>query len=798
MIKNYFKTAWRNIKKNKLYSLINVIGLTIGIVSCILIGLYITHELSYDKFNKNADRIVRVTMDYGSSGTSDRDAVTGTKVGPQFKRTFPSIESYCRMMKASRIVAYNNKQFDEKNFLYADSTFFRMFSFKLLQGDANTVLDAPYKIVLTKTAAEKYFGTKNAVGKILRLSNKDDYQVTGIAADMPGNSQIKFDFITSFSNLNASQTEEWWSANYITYLLLNQQKDVIPLQNQIAAYMKTTVAKELNLTGSDYLTYHLEPLKKVHLYSSLDGLEPNGNIYYIYILGIVAFLILLIACINYTNLATAQSANRSIEIGVRKVFGAYKSQLFYQFISESAVLTFTSLILAFFISVELLPLFNSISGKSISAGMLLHPLPLAAMLILGIIVTLFAGSYPAIILSNSRLINILKSGFRISSSGGGLRKSLIVLQFVISIFLIIATVVILQQLSFIQHKNLGYNKEHVLVLPIDNNMSKNYDAIKKAFAANTGVADITGGYESPVSVGWGDGLSIDNGGIKKDLIVNAMPVDLDYIKTMGIQIVGGSDYTLADVQQIDTSANAQNPHYTYMINETAAKAIGWTPQQAIGKTIKSHGPGIIKAVVKDFHIASLHEPIKPVVIFLDPRFSNDFFIKVSGNNMPATIQFLQSVWKDRVPWRPFEYHFLDDDYNSLYLAEQRTGTLFSAFATIAILLACLGLFALAAFTTAQRKKEIGIRKVLGANVFNITSLISREFISLVLIAILVATPLVWIAASKWLENFAYRINVQWWVFVLAAFASVLIAFITVSFQAIKAALANPVKSLRSE
>ncbi len=799
MFKTNFKIALRNLKKNKLYTFVNIAGLTIGIVSCILIGLYITHELSYDKFNKNANRIVRVTMDYGSNGTSEKSAITGTKVGPQFKRTFPSVQSFCRVKKSSQVIAYNDKLFDEKNFLYTDSSFFQMFSFPLLQGDANTVLDAPNKIVLTKHIAKKYFGNENAVGKILRINNEDDCQVTGIVADAPRNSQIQFDFIASFSSLDVSKAEEWWYANYITYLLLNKPEDIVPLQNQIATYMETQVAKELDLTGSNYLTYHLEPLKKVHLYSSLEGLEPNGNISYIYILGIVAFLILLIACINYTNLATAQSASRSAEIGIRKVFGAHKWQLFYQFISESAVLTFLALILAVFISIELLPLFNSLSGKSIAAGMLLQPLPIVAIIMLGIIVTIFAGGYPAIILSNSKLINILKSGFRVSSSGGGLRKSLIVFQFVISIFLIAITIIILQQLSFIQHKNLGYDKEHVIVLPVDYEMRKNYDAIKKAIAANPNIVSITGGFESPVFVHWGNGISVDNGGVKKELLVNGMPVDLDYIKTMDLQIITGSDYTLADLQQIDTSNNGANLHYTYMINETAAKALGWTPPQAIGKTISSRGvTGEIKAVVKDFHIASLHEPIKPVVIFLYPQYVNDFFVKISGKNIPATIQFLQSVWKERVPQRPFEYHFLDDDYNNLYVAEQRTATLFSVFSSIAILLACLGLFALAAFTTIQRTKEIGIRKVLGANVSNIAVLISTEFIKLVLIAIIIATPLAWYASQKWVQNFAYRIHIEWWVFILAALMTIVIALITVSFQAIKAAIANPVKSLRTE
>ena len=615
MLRNLFKVALRNLLKNKGYAFVNICGLTIGITSCILIGLYVFHELSYDGFHKNADRIARVTMDYGGDGNTQQAAVTGTKVGPQFARSFSSVEAFCRTIKYSSIVSYGDKLFTEKSFLYADSSFFKMFSFPLLDGDAKTALDAPGKLVITQHIARKYFGNENAIGKTLRINNKKDYQVTGITADAPGNSQVQYDFIASFTSLDVSKSEEWYSANYVTYLLLQRPDDFTTLQRQIAAYMKQDAAKELNLTGSNYLTYHLEPLKQVHLYSSLEGLEPNGNITYIYILSAIAILILLIACINYTNLSTAQSARRSAEIGMRKVFGAQKWQLFNQFIAESTIITFFTLILAIFLSIELLPTFNNLTGKSLTAAILFKPLSLLSMLILGIGVSVLAGSYPAFVLSGAKLIGILKSGFRFSSSGGGLRKTLIVFQFVISVFLIISTIVILQQLSFIQHKKLGYDKEHLIVLPVDRQVRSNYESIKKAIALIPGVIHVSGAYESPVFVGWGDGISADNGGAKKELLVNAMPVDLDFIKTMGIQIVAGSDYTLSDLQKMDTSNNHANFHYSYMLNETAVKNLGWKPEEAIGKTISKGVTGTVKAVVKDFHIASMHTPIKPLVIF---------------------------------------------------------------------------------------------------------------------------------------------------------------------------------------
>jgi len=480
MIKNYFKIAVRNLVKNKLYTSVNIIGLTIGITSCILIGIYIIDELSFDRFHKNSDRIARVTMDYQSGNSPSEIASTGTKVGPQFKRTFPEVEAYVRTLKYSQVVGFGDKVFEEKNFLYADSAFFKMFSFHLLSGDATTALNSPDKIVLTQSAAKKYFGTEDPIGKTVKVGDSKEFIVSGVAADAQGNSQIKFDFVASFNTLNAAKTENWWEANYITYLLLNNKESLQPLQKRISSYMQQVSRKELQMEGSNYLTYHLEPLTKVHLYSKLDGFEPNNNIVYIWILAAVAFLIMLIACVNYTNLSTAQSATRSAEIGVRKVLGANKSQLFNQFISESFIFTVLAVVLGILLSLLLLPHFNQLSGKSLTIELLFKPQTMLSLLILTVVVSIFAGGYPAIVLSNVKIINILKSGFSFTSSGGGLRKSLIVLQFVISLFLITATIVILKQLSYIKHKDLGYNKEQVVVLPLDRKMRDQYDDLKKS------------------------------------------------------------------------------------------------------------------------------------------------------------------------------------------------------------------------------------------------------------------------------------------------------------------------------
>ncbi len=799
MFKSYFKVAWRTLRKNKLYSFINLAGLTVGITSCILIGLYVFNELSYDNLNKNEERIVRVTMEYSQGGTVNKTAVTGTKTGPQFKRTFPAVEAFARTIKVKKIVGYSNKVFNENNVLYADSAFLQIFSFKLLQGNANTALTSPNNIVITKSIAKKYFGNENPIGKTLRVADTKDFIISGVADEVPANSQVQFDFIIPFGNLGAAKKdEEWWSANYVTYLLLQQPSQIASLQQQITEYMKSVTKDELKMEGSSYLTYRLEPLKQVHLHSSLDGLEPNGNITYVYVLSLVSILILIIACVNYTNLATAQAAGRGTEVGIRKVLGAVQSQLFGRFIGESFILTLIALILSVIISIMLLPAFNAVAGKALTIALLFQPLPLSSLLLLCILISFFAGIYPAFILSNSKLANILKSGFRLSSSGSGVRKSLIVFQFVISVFLIITTIVVLQQLSYIQHKQLGYDKEHLIVLPVDNKISENYEAVKKAIALQPGIVSVSGGYESPAFIRWSDGITAETGSGNKSLTVNATPVDFDFIKTMGMQIIAGTDFTKADMEAFDTSDNNKNYHNTFIINEKAAKELGWTPEQAIGKTIVKGAPGTIKAVVKDFHYSSLHDPIGPFVIFLGPNQVREMFVKISGKNITAALQNLSNVWKERVSHRPFEYRFLDEDYNALYTVEQRTAGVFALFAGLAILLACLGLFALAAYTTAQRTKEIGIRKVLGASISNITFLVSKEFLRLVFIAIIIASPLAWIAASRWLQDFAYRININWWIFLAAGLLAVFIAMLTVSFQAIKAAVANPVKSLRTE
>jgi putative ABC transport system permease protein len=793
MFRNYLKIAFRHLQKNKLYSLVNIGGLAIGIAGCLLIGMYIWSELSYDKFHRNADRIARVTWEYNFGDAVNKVASTGTKVGPDLQRTFPEVESYVRTMKYPRVVGYQDKIFEEKNFVYADSAFFSIFSFQLLQGDANTALDAPEKLVLTESTARKYFGAENPIGKPVKAGTKE-LVVTAVAADAPENSQIKFDLIASFKTLNASKTEKWTEANYITYLLLKDGKQLKPLEAKIDTYSRKVAKTEMQAEGSNYMTFHLEPFLSVHLYSALDGLEPNNNILYIYIMAAVALLMLLIACVNYTNLAVAQSAGRSAEIGMRKVMGAGRGQVFNQFIAESFVLIIVSVIIAVCLAVLLLPQFNEISGKQLSVSMFSNPYAIVILVLLSGLLALSAGFYPAMILSRSRIINVLKSGFSFTGSGG-LRKTLISVQFVISIFLLASTIVILQQLSYIRNKDLGFSKEQVVMLPVDAKVSEQYDDFKTALLQQPGVASVAGAYESPVDIGWGDGLT--KGATGASITVNALPVDEDFTNTLQLKFIAGSGFNKTDVLQFDTSNNGQNIRYSFVLNEAAVKALGWTPEEAIGKTVVKGREGIIKGVVKDFHFRSFHESISPLAIFLDKRLVQTMFVKVSGST-PAVLKNMEATWKQRFQHRPFDYQFLDEDFNSLYKTEARTAAVFTSFSSLAILLACLGLFALTAYTMVKRTKEIGIRKVLGATVTSILLLVSKDFLKLVIISLIIAIPLAFLAVNKWLQEFVYRVEVKWWVFALAGIVAMLVAILAISLQAFRTARANPSKSLRTE
>jgi putative ABC transport system permease protein len=674
-----------------------------------------------------------------------------------------------------------------------------MFSFPLVEGDSSKALTAPNKIVISQSMEKKYFGNSRALGKMFLIGGTQNYIVSGVAKDAPLNSQIKFDFLASFASLPEAINPSWNVEIYTTYFLLHNAQDRPALEKNIDNYIPTQ--KDIGLTGNDYLRYHLEPLAGVHLYSSLAGLEPGGNIVYIYILIAVALLILCIACVNYTNLATAQSVSRTSEIGIRKVLGSEKWQLFLQFIGESLLLNFIALVLAGILAIFVLPLFQQLVDRPLDPTLLLNPAAIGLTLLFFALISFASGAYPSFILSNIKLIKVLKSGFSFSAGGGGLRKSLIVFQFAVSVFLIVATTIIFRQLSYIQNKQLGYDKDHLVVLPVDGIIRSNYQPLKDALERVPGVASVSSGYQEMTNITWGDAIRTSSATSAAPLFVTVTPADIDFVRTTGLHLVAGSDYNLSDWKQLDSANKSPDRHTAYMLNESAVKALGLTADQAIGKTFYlNFNKGVVKAVVKDFHYAPLQEQIKPLVIFLDSGYKHIYqcYVKISGRNIPSTLQSLNDTWDKYVHHRPFQFHFLDDNYNTLYHNERQTAKIFSTFSMLAILLACLGLFALAGYITVQRAKEIGIRKVLGAEVTQIVFLVSKDFVRLVAIGALIAFPVAWLSMNKWLQTFAYRINIEWWVFLAAGFATGIIALLTISFQAVRAANMNPVKSLKTE
>ncbi|SJZ91294.1 ABC transporter permease [Sediminibacterium ginsengisoli] len=795
MFTNYFKTAFRSLWKNRLFSGINIIGLTIGISCCLLIGLYIKHELSYDDFQEKGSRTVRVIMEYSFGENVTKGNFTSTKVAPAFKKNFPEVESAIRLYDARNVVKYNDRLFNENGFVYADSNFFNMFTFPLLSGDPRTALQGPDKIVLTRSSAKKYFGDENPIGKTLAVgSNARPFVVTGITADCPSNSQIKYNMLASFSSLGPAQEETYWNANYTTYLLLKNEASIASLQSKIPAFMK----KEMGETSKTYILFHLEPMKSIHLYSPYSGFEPNSSITYIWIIIAAALLMLAIACFTYINLGTASSMERAREVGIRKVLGAAKNQLFYQYIGESFLLCAISLVLSILVLLITLPYFNQLADKQLSIISLLEPVPLALTLFVLGSVSFLAGSYPALVLAGFNPVKVLKGSFKNTRSGLFTRKSLIVFQFVISVFLIVCTFVIQNQLHYIQHSKLGYNREHTLIVPMDQKILDNIDAIKTGFKTNPGVLNISRAMNPPTKIV--GGYNMRNATMPEDVQINvkANPVDEEFIKTTGLQLIAGTDFSRQDILDLGKEVQEENI-YHYVINETAARQLGLTPQQAVGQKmfLGNHRPGLIKGVVKDFNFESLHTPIGGLVLFPEPRGAT-MLIKLSGQNMQQTIASLENKWKELIPHRPFDYSFLDEVYNKMYSSEIRLGKVMSLFSGIAILLACMGLFGLSAYAAQQRVKEIGIRKVLGASVINIIATLSKEFVILSGIAALIAFPAGWWIMHKWLEDFSYRTTISAWTFILAGALAVIITIITVSLRAVKAALANPVKSLRTE
>jgi putative ABC transport system permease protein len=808
MLKNFFKTALRNLMKHKLISFINLFGLAVGLTCCLLILAFILNELSYDKYNANADRIYRVTRDF-----NNQDGIVSLKLstiapafGPYLLNDFPDIQKMTRLYgNGITPIRYREKLFNEPDVYFADENLFDVFTQKMVAGNPKTALADPFSIMLTEEMAKKYFGNDDPINKMLRFNNQFNLKVTGIYKGFPLNSHIHPNILISFNTLNDTAVygaehlrTSWGNNSFFTYLLMPEK---YPVKNMIAQF-PAFVDRHMphgNYNGRDpskFTKLNLQKLTDIHLRSHTDyEAEPNGDINRVYIFASIALFILLIACINYMNLSTARSALRAREIGIRKVIGARKKELIFQFLSESVIICWVALIIAILLTWGTLPWLNKISGQQIFISSLLKWQIIVPLLLTPFVVGILSGIYPALFMSSFQPIKTLKGLFK-TNGGISFRKVLVVAQFAISIVLIITTAVVFQQLDYMQKKSLGFDKDRMLIISYSTDVNKQYDALRTELLKNSSFKNVARSSRIP------SGRLLDNMGaytLSGDSMqptstdIKYIAVDYDFIPTYNIPLLAGRNFSRE--YGTDTAS--------FVLNESAIKALGWkTVQNAVGKDFK-YGPqkGHVVGVVSDFHFESMHQQIVPLIMVMQPESYapfNNASIKIAGNNISPALDHLERTWRKILPETPYQFNFLDERFDKLYQSEQKQGTIFVVFACIAIFIASLGLFGLSAFAITQRFKEIGVRKVLGANVAGIVALLSKDFLKLVMIAAIIAFPVAWFAMHNWLKDFAYRISIQWWVFVLAGILAALIALVTVSFQAIKAATANPVKSLRTE
>lgn len=794
MIKNFFKIAFRQLIKNKFYSAINIVGLAIGLTSCFLILIYIQDELSYDGFHEKKDRIYRIVETFKTGEGEVTTGLTPYKLALDLKQQFPEIEKVVRIDFdiASDIVQYGDKEILQKTITSVDPDFFDVFSFRLLQGNSKTALVEPNTVVISDEKARVYFPAGDAMGKVLNFKNPYSHnvytaKVTGVFEAMPKNSHIHKDFLLSAATgdiLIPNRKEQLGWTSHFSYLLLSPEANPEKLEKAINEYIFKHYPKDI----TDWWSYFpLQSLKEIHLHSNLkEELEPNGDITYVYIFSAIALIIILLACINYMNLATARAATRAKEIGIRKVVGALKRQLVFQLIGESLILSFLAFVISCFLAVLFLPLFNFISGKELEIHFSDADL-LIKFIGLSFFIGIVAGSYPAFFLSAFQPVSVLKGS--VSKAGFKsllLRKGLVVLQFSISIILIIGTIVIYRQWNYLQNKKLGINSEQVLIVPVQTQKEdESFSVLKKELLRNPNILHITA-TQKDITSRFSNyaGFTIEG----KEVVMPWAAVDVDFFKTFNISFLEGSDF------KPKPDADSIND---YIVNEAALNLIGI--KNPVGKQIDiDDQKARIIGVVKDFHFESLHSEISPVIFYSRPFGFNYFVIKIKATDIKRSIAFIEKQYKKIDPEAPFQYSFLDDNIDKLYKTEAKFFTVFTTFAGLAIFIACIGIFGLASFIAFQRTREIGIRKVLGASVQNISLHLTSDFIRLVLLSNIIAWPVAFYFMKRWLESFPYRIEIGFWIFILAAIIALFIAVLTVSFQAIKAAIANPVKSLRTE
>ena len=806
MIRNYLKTALRSLQKNKGFTAINVLGLALGLATCLLIVFYVVDELSYDRYNVNANRIYRVNEDLKLGDNKVQYAVCMPPLAQTLKTDYPEVENTVRLKNAGGMhVKKGNEVILERNVLFADPSLFDVFTLPIIYGNKATALTEPNTVVITESTAKKYFNKLDIVGEDLIIDGNKPVKITAVIKDVPKQSHFNADFFLSMSSFPDSKSNEWLRSDYNTYVLLRQGANYKNLEAQfpelLRKYSGSQMQSELHISldafekSGSYFRMNMTPLTDIHLHSNLSGeLGVNGTEQYVYIFSAIAAFILLIACVNFMNLSTARSSNRAREVGVRKVLGSARKYLIAQFLAESILVTFLATTIALLAAALILPVFNQFSGKNIeiTSHTLIWLLPVALITVL--IIGFLAGLYPAFFLSAFQPIDVLKGKISNGFKGGRLRSFLVVFQFSISIFLIIGTLVIYNQLHYIQSRDLGYDRNQVLVIENSFELGNQAKLFKQEVKQLPGVADATLTGFLPTSMNSNTSIFYKEAVIdpKKSIFPQTWSVDENYVKALGMKMVAGRSFST----QMQTDSNA------VVINETAAKFLALSnPVNTI--IYRSSGgpntvlkPYTIIGVVKDFNFSSLRNNITPVIMLLNEDTGN-LGIKVQTANIPALLSQIQDKWNALSPAH-MQYSFMDQQFDAMYRSEQRIGVIFMAFTVLAIAIACLGLFGLAAYAAEQRTKEIGIRKVLGASVANIAGMLSKDFIKLVLIAIVISSPIAWFLMQKWLQDFAYRVSLHWWLIALAGFAAIFIAIITIGFQSIKAAITNPVESLRSE
>jgi putative ABC transport system permease protein len=807
MIKNYLQVALRNLRNYKAYSLINIIGLAVGIACCIAIMLFVRDELSYDRFNEYAVQIYRPRLLGLINGHDLNSAMSSVAMGPAVYRDLPDVVAYTRLAKSgSTVVRYNDKTFIEDRFFGADSTVFDVFSFPFVAGNPKTALTQPNTVVITESIAHKYFGDQNPIGKILNAGKQDNFIVTGVIKDIPQNSHLHPDFMGSLTTLQDSRNPTWLSNNYYTYLLLRKGVNPVEFQRKLdeevtryASPQLKAVAhislEQFRAAGNKY-GYVLQPLTSIHLNSHLDyEIEPNSDITYVHIFSAIALAILLIACINFINLATARSEKRAKEVGVRKTLGSTRSYLVGQFMSESILMSIIAVVLAVGIVELLLPFFTEIADKKMSLHLFSDPSSIPVLVCFAVVVGIIAGSYPAFYLSSFRPVDVMRSDVRKGGRKSFLRSGLVIFQFAISIALFAGTFIIFAQLRYVQTKNLGFDKEETVVVSRTNDLSNQLQSFEDELRTNRGIVSLTNSNAIPGNQGGDNACRLEGTPESQYEDVQQMFCDYDFAKTYKLGIADGRFFSK---EHPSDSAGV-------VVNEEAEKR--FNSKRLVGKYLLYPGPGGIEqkyqivGVVKDFNYKSLHEPIRPLAIRLFPTrgFIGRFVtVRLAPGDHLSTISFIENVWKKYAGDEEFSCNFLDDNLQKLYAADQRTSEIAGAFSILAIFIACLGLLGLAAFVTERRTKEIGIRKVLGASVAEIVALLSKEFVKWVLVANVIAWPLAYYVMNNWLQNFAYRTNIGLWIFIASGAFALIVALLTVSSAAIKAATANPVESLRYE